>query len=69
MADEERLVRLLSLRERKEALEERLDMIAHQREVNRYFYVRNMEELDKQERQVRGEMRRLADGETKGGPA
>ena len=64
--DEERLVRLLSLREQREALEERLDMIAQQRAINQYFYNRKMAELDRQERQVHNAMRKIIREESKG---
>lgn len=66
MPDEEKLVRMLSLQEQKEALEERLDIIAQQREINQYFYYRNMAELDRQERQVHNALRKIIREETKG---
>ena len=68
MPDEENLVRLLGLREQREALEERLAMIAQQRAINQFFYRRNMAELDQQERQVHSEMQKIIREETKGKP-
>lgn len=56
----------MSLQEQREALEERLDMIAQKREINQYFYKRNMAELDRQERQVRNAMRKIIREEMKG---
>ena len=59
-------MRMLSLQEQKEALEERLDIIAQQREINQYFYYRNMAELDRHERKVHNALRKIIREETKG---
>ena len=66
MPDEEKLVRMLSLQEQKEALEERLDMIAQQRIINQFFYDRNLAEINRQEIQVHNELQKIIREEMKG---
>ena len=66
MPDEEKLVRMLSLQERKEAVESHLDFIDQQKAVLDYFYQRNIAELNRQREQAISEMRKIIREETKG---
>lgn len=66
MPDEEKLVRLLSLQERREAVESHLDWLDQQKAVIDYFYHRNIAELNRQREQAIGEMRKIIREETKG---
>ncbi len=66
MPDEEKLVRMLSLQERKEAVESHLDFIDQQKAILDYFYQRNIAELNRQREQAISEMRKIIREETKG---
>ena len=66
MPDEEKLVRMLSLQERKEAVESHLDFIDQQKANLDYFYQRNIAELNRQREQAISEMRKIIREETKG---
>ena len=66
MPDEEKLVRMLSLQERKEAVESHLDFIDQQKAILDYFYQRNIAELNRQREQAINEMRKIIREETKG---
>ena len=66
MPDEEKLVRMLSLQERKEAVESHLDFIDQQKAILDYFYQRNIAELNRQREQAISEMRKIIRDETKG---
>ena len=66
MPDEEKLVKALSLQERKEAVESHLDWLDQQKAVLDYFYQRNIAELPRQREQAISEMRKIAREEMKG---
>ena len=66
MPDEEKLVKALSLQERKEAVESHLDWLDQQKAVLDYFYHRNVAELNRQREQAINEMRKIIREETKG---
>jgi len=66
MPDEEKLVKALSLQERKEAVESHLDFIDQQKAILDYFYQRNIAELNRQREQAISEMRKIIREETKG---
>lgn len=66
MPDEEKLVRMLSLQERKEAVESHLDFIDQQKAILDYFYQQNIAELNRQREQAISEMRKIIREETKG---
>lgn len=66
MPDEEKLVRMLSLQERKEAVESHLDFIDQQKAILDYFYQRDIAELNRQREQAISEMRKIIREETKG---
>jgi hypothetical protein len=66
MPDDEKLVRMLSLQERKEAVESHLDFIDQQKAILDYFYQRNIAELNRQREQAISEMRKIIREETKG---
>ena len=66
MPDDEKLVRMLSLQERKEAVESHLDFIDQQKAILDYFYQRNIAELNRQREQAIREMRKIISEETKG---
>lgn len=66
MPDEEKLVKALSLQERKEAVESHLDWLDQQKAVLDYFYQRNIAELNRQREQAISEMRKIIREETKG---
>ena len=66
MPDDEKLVRMLSLQERKEAVESHLDFIDQQKAILDYFYQRNIAELNRQREQAISEMRKIIRDETKG---
>lgn len=66
MPDEEKLVRMLSIQERKEAVENQLDWLDQQKAVLDYFYHRNVAELNRQREQALCEMRKIIREETKG---
>ena len=66
MPDEEKLVKALSLQERKEAVESHLDFIDQQKAILDYFYHRNIAELNLQREQAISEMRKIIREETKG---
>lgn len=66
MPDDEKLVRLLSIQERKEAVESHLDWLDQQKAVLDYFYQRNVAELNRQREQALCEMRKIIREETKG---
>ena len=66
MPDEEKLVRMLSIQERKEAVESHLDFIDQQKAILDYFYQRNIAELNRQREQAISEMRKIIREETKG---
>ena len=66
MPDDEKLVRMLSLQERKEAVESHLDYIDQQKAILDYFYQRNIAELNRQREQAISEMRKIIREETKG---
>lgn len=48
----DQLVRMLSLQERRESAEERLDWIDQQIAINEFFHAKRMEELNRQRREV-----------------
>lgn len=66
MPDDEKLMRMLSLQERKEAVESHLDFIDQQKAILDYFYQRNIAELNRQREQAISEMRKIIREETKG---
>lgn len=66
MPDEEKLVRMLSLQERKEAVESHLDFIDQQKAILDNFYQRNIAELNRQREQAISEMRKIIREETRG---
>ena len=66
MPDDEKLVQMLSLQERKEAVESHLDFIDQQKAILDYFYQRNIAELNRQREQAISEMRKIIREETKG---
>ena len=66
MPDDEKLVRMLSLQERKEAVESHLAFIDQQKAILDYFYQRNIAELNRQREQAINEMRKIIREETKG---
>lgn len=66
MPDEEKLVRMLSLQERKEAVESHLDFIDQQKAILDYSYQRNIAELNRQREQAISEMRKIIHEETRG---
>ena len=66
MPDDEKLVRMLSLQERKEAVESHLDFIDQQKAILDYSYQRNIAELNRQREQAISEMRKIIREETKG---
>lgn len=66
MPDDEKLVRMLSLQERKEAVESHLDFIDQQKAILDYFYQRDIAELNRQREQAISEMRKIIREETKG---
>jgi hypothetical protein len=66
MPDEEKLVKALSLQERKEAVESHLDWLDQQKAVLDDFYQRNIAELNRQREQASSEMRKIAREEMKG---
>jgi len=66
MPDEEKLVKALSLQERKEAVESHLDWLDQQKAVLDYFYQRNIAELHRQREQAISEMRKIDREEMKG---
>ena len=66
MPDDEKLVRMLSLQERKEAVESHLDFIDQQKAILDYFYQRNIAELNRQRDKAISEMRKIIREETKG---
>ena len=68
MPDEEKLVKTLSLQERKEAVESHLDWLDQQKAVLDYFYQRNITELNRQREQAISEMRKIVREEKKGRP-
>lgn len=59
MADEEKLVRRLSLQERREAVESRLDVLDQQRAILDYFYRRSVEKLKRERKEALFEMLRI----------
>lgn len=66
MPDEEKLVRLLSLQERREAIEEQLDWIDQQKAIIQHIYNRRMAEYNRLHDQAMKEMQAIIREETKG---
>ena len=66
MPDEEKLVRLLSLQERREAIEEQLDWIDQQKAIIQHIYNRWMAEYNRLHDQAMKEMQAIIREETKG---
>lgn len=66
MPDEEKLVRMLSLHERKEAVEEFLDWIEIQKDAVQSIFNRRMADLEKQRNQALAIMRDIIREETRG---
>jgi len=66
MPDEEQLVRTLSLKERKEAVEDFLDWIEIQKAAIQSIYTRRMADLEKQRNQALAIMRDIIREETRG---
>jgi hypothetical protein len=66
MPDEEKLVRELSLHERKEAVESHLDWLDQQKAILLHIYRQKFSELNRQREQAIKEMREIIREETKG---
>lgn len=65
MPDEEKLVRMLSLHERKEAVEEFLNRIDHQTAMIQSIYRRHMTDLERQRKQALALMQDIIREETR----
>ena len=66
MSEEERLVRMLSLQERKEAVEDFLDWIDIQKATTQNIFTRRMADLERQRNQALAVMRDIIQEETRG---
>lgn len=66
MPEEEKLVRMLSLQERREAIEAQLDWIDQQKAIVQHIYSRRMAEYNRMREQAIKEMREIIREETKG---
>lgn len=66
MADEEKMVRLLNLQERKESIEEQLDWIDQQTAIEQHTFNRRIEALNRRRCELMNEMRDIIQEEVKG---